>query len=213
MVSGAAPPSVRGLRADEVDAAVAMLARAFHDDPGALITEPDAGMRPAALRALFAPVVRWAVPFGHVAAAVDSEGAVVGIATFVPPGHEAPTDEEIVAAGQLDAEAAAPAAAARMGPMVEFIEAQHAAATSGPHWRLEFFGVEPALQGTGLGGRLIATGHAAADAAGERVWLETFTERNVRWYQARGYRVVCEAVVPGSSFTLWGLLREPRSPG
>ncbi len=213
MASAAATPSIRGLRADEVEAAVEMLARAFHDDPGALITEPDPGLRPAALRALFAPVVRWAVPFGQVAAAVDGDGGVVGIATFVPPGHEAPTEEEIVAAGQLEAEAAVPAAAARMGPMVEFIEAQHAAVMSGPHWRLEFFGVEPSLQGTGLGSRLIETGHAAADAAGETVWLETFTEWNVRWYEARGYRVACEAIVPGSSFTLWGMIREPRAAG
>ena len=73
-----------------------------------------------------------------------------------------------------------------------------------------FFGVDPAFQGTGLGSRLIETGHAKADAAGERVWLETFTAENVRWYEGRGFRVVSVARVPGSAFTIWGLIREPQ---
>lgn len=205
-----APVEIRALRASEVDAAAKMLARAFHEDPGALIIEPDPLRRPATIEAFFAPVVRWALPFGHVAAAVAAAGRIAGVATFVPPGHEAPTEAELATAGFAVAEAAFPEAAARNGPMVAFLEAQHAAAISGPHWRLEFFGVDPAFQGSGLGGRLIGTGHAKADAAGERVWLETFTAANVRWYEARGYRVVGEAAVPGSAFTLWGLIREPR---
>jgi ribosomal protein S18 acetylase RimI-like enzyme len=190
-----------------------MLARAFFEDPGALIIEPEPALRQRALRALFAPVIRWALPYGHVAAAVDAGGAIGGIATFVPPGHDTPSAVELEEAGFADADAAAPDAAARNGPMVAFLEAQHAAAIDGPHWRLEFFGVDPAIQGTGIGSRLISTGHAKADAARERVWLETFTEVNVRWYGRFGYRVVSEAVVPGTSHTLWGLIRDPQDGG
>ena len=76
--------------------------------------------------------------------------------------------------------------------------------------RLEFFGVDPWIQGSGLGSGPIATGHAKADAAGERVWLETFTAENVRWYERRGYRVVSEGVAPGTAHTLWGMIREPQ---
>lgn len=202
---------IRPLGPDELEPAVAMLARAFFEDPGALIVEPDPALRERVLQALFAPVVRWALPFGHVAAAVDARGAIGGIATFVPPGHDTPTPAEVEAAGFAAADAAVPDAAARNGPMVAFLEARHAAGIRGPHWRLEFFGVDPSSQGSGLGSRLIATGHAKADAAGERVWLETFTAENVRWYERRGYRVVSEAPVPGSAFTLWGLIREPQS--
>jgi ribosomal protein S18 acetylase RimI-like enzyme len=200
---------IRTLRLDEVPAAVEMLARAFHDDPGALIIEPDPGPRPIALGALFAPVVRQAVPLGHVAAAVGADGRIVGVATFLPPGHDTASEAELVAAGLPDAEAAVPAAAERMGPMVAFLEAQHVAAISGPHWRLEFFGVEPSLQGSGVGNDLIVTGHTAADAAGERTYLETFTTRNVAWYERRGYRVVIEGIVPGTDVPVWGLIREP----
>jgi ribosomal protein S18 acetylase RimI-like enzyme len=201
---------IRALRPDELEPAVAMLARAFFEDPGALIIEPDPALRDHALRALFTPVVRWALPFGHVAAAVDAHGGIRGIATFVPPGHDTPSAAEVEEAGFAAADAAVPDAAARNGPMVAFLEAQHAAAIEGPHWRLEFFGVDPSAQGSGIGGRLIATGHAKADAADERIWLETFTEANVRWYERRGYRVVSEAVVPGTIHTLWGLIRDPQ---
>lgn len=212
-MSVATEPSfeIRPLEPAEVDDAVEMLSRAFHEDPGAVIVEPDPSRRPTATAALFAPVVRWAMPFGHVAAAV-TDGRVIGVATFVPPGHDSPTEEEMEAAGLGAAVAAVPDAAGRMATMIEFLEAQHARAISGPHWRLEFYGVDPAHQGTGVGSRLIATGHEEADAAGERVWLETFTIENVRFYERRGYRVAIEGTVPGSGFALWGLVRDPQ-PG
>ena len=201
---------IEPLRPEDLDAAIDTLARAFQDDPGALIVEPDPALRPAAMQALFAPVVRQALPFGHVVAAC-LDGRIVGIATFLPPGHDTATDEEMIAAGLLEAIAAAPAAAERMGPMIDFLEAQHVRAIDGPHWRLEFFGVEPDLQGSGVGSRLIRSGHAVADAAGERCYLETFTRKNVDWYEKRGYRVAIDGIVPGTDIPVWGLIREPQS--
>lgn len=198
---------VRPIEPDELDRAIAMLARAFHEDPGAVIVEPDEALRPAALSALFAPVVRQAIPFGHVAIA-EREGAIVGVATFLPPGHDTPTEDEMVAAGLLEALDRVPAAAERMGPMVDFLEAQHTRAIDGPHWRLEFFGVEPDLQGAGIGSRLIRSGHDQADAAGDRVYLETFTRKNVAWYEQRGYTVAIEGIVPDTDVPVWGLIRE-----
>jgi ribosomal protein S18 acetylase RimI-like enzyme len=202
---------VRPIEAADLDGAIAMLARAFHEDPGALIVEPDAVTRPAALKALFAPVVRQAIPFGQVAVAAQGD-AIVGVATFLPPGHDTASEDELVAAGLLDALAAVPEAAARMGPMVDYLEELHMGAIDGQHWRLEFFGVDPGVQGVGIGSRLIATGHHRADAAGERVYLETFTRKNVAWYEQRGYTVVIDGIVPGTQVPVWGLIREPRTP-
>ena len=75
---------------------------------------------------------------------------------------------------------------------------------------LEFFGVEPGLQGGGVGSALIATGHDEADRRGERTYLETFTRSNVAWYERRGYRVVIEGIVPGTKIPVWGLIRDPQ---
>jgi GNAT superfamily N-acetyltransferase len=201
--------AIRPLRADELDQAAAMLARAFLDDPGSLIVEPDASRREAAILTLFRPVVRHGLAVGEVTAAVASDGAVMGIATWLPPGRVIPTEEEIAVSGLLDAIAAEPAAAERMGPMVAYLDAQMEHAIDRLHWRLEFFGVEPSNQGTGLGSRLVAPGHARADANGEPCYLETFTRKNVAWYEKRGYRVATEGVVPRTDVPVWGLIREP----
>ena len=200
---------IRGIRPDDVGPACDMLSRAFFNDPGALIVEPDPDRRRAACRALFEPVVRQAIPLGRVLVATVSDGAVVGVATFVPAGHDTASPEEREAAGLLEAVAEAPQAAARMGPMVDYLEELHGRAIEGPHARLEFFGVEPATQGSGIGGRLIAAGHATLDATGERCYLETFTRTNVAFYEKRGYRVAIEGVVPGTGVPVWGLIREP----
>ena len=80
-----------------------------------------------------------------------------------------------------------------------------------PYWYLENVGVEPALQGRGIGTRLLAPVLALADAAGQPCYLETQTERNVAWYRALGFEVR-EA---GVAFTAggppnWTMLRPPR---
>jgi GNAT superfamily N-acetyltransferase len=200
----------RPLRAEEVDGAAEMLARAFRDDPGSIIIEPDPSKREAANRTLFPVIVRHAVGVGEVTAAI-ADGRILGIATWLPPGRVLPTEDELVAAGLLDAVAAVPEAATRMGPMVAFLDDQMRRAISGPHWRLEFFGVEPELQGSGIGNRLIESGHRRANAAGERCYLETFTMKNVAWYAKRGWAVVIEGIVPGAETTVWGLIRQPRA--
>jgi GNAT superfamily N-acetyltransferase len=200
---------IRAIRPDDIGPACDVLSRAFFDDPGALIVEPDPDRRRAACRALFEPVVRQAIPFGRVLVATSADGALVGVATFLPAGHETASPEELATAGLLEAVAEAPDAAARMGPMVDYLEELHGRAIQGPHARLEFFGVEPAAQGSGIGGRLIAAGHATLDATGERCYLETFTTTNVAFYQKRGYGVVIDGLVPGSGVPVWGLIREP----
>jgi ribosomal protein S18 acetylase RimI-like enzyme len=202
---------IRAIQAGDVDAAAEVLARAFQDDPGALIVEPDPALRHEADRTLFAPVVRQAIPHGRVLVAVTGDGGILGVATFLPAGHATASDEELMAAGLLEAVAAVPEAAARMGPMVSYLEELHGRAIDGPHARLEFFGVDPDAQGSGIGSRLMAAGHATIDAHGERCYLETFTTTNVAFYEKRGYRVVADGVVPGTDTPVWGLVREPRA--
>ena len=205
--------AIRAIRASDVDAALEVLARAFQEDPGAVIVEPDPRLRHEADRTLFAPVVRQAIPFGRVLVAATDDGRILGVATFLPDGHATASDEEMVAAGLLEAVAAVPEAAARMAPMVGYLEELHARAIEGPHARLEFFGVDPSAQGSGVGSRLMAAGHATIDANGERCYLETFTTKNVAFYEKRGYRVVIEGTVPGTETRVWGLVREPPQPG
>jgi GNAT superfamily N-acetyltransferase len=57
-------------------------------------------------------------------------------------------------------------------------------------WYLSILGVDPTLQGQGVGARLLEPTLAEARAAGATTWLETFTTRGARFYQRVGFRLV-----------------------
>jgi GNAT superfamily N-acetyltransferase len=66
-----------------------------------------------------------------------------------------------------------------------------------PHYYLEFLGVEPALQGQGLGSRLLGELTRRADAAGTGCYLETASQRNIPLYQRFGFEVSAHKEVIG----------------
>jgi GNAT superfamily N-acetyltransferase len=76
-----------------------------------------------------------------------------------------------------------------------------------PHYYLSALGVEPELQGTGIGSALIAPTLAAADAAGMPAYLETATARNVLLYERHGFDVVEELILPRTDVHGWLMLR------
>ncbi len=51
------------------------------------------------------------------------------------------------------------------------------------HWHVELVGVEPDLQGQGIGGKMMEAALRRADAAGEPACVETDTTRNVEFYR------------------------------
>lgn len=57
------------------------------------------------------------------------------------------------------------------------------------HWHVELVGVEPKLQGQGIGGKLMEAVLRRADGAGEPAYLETDTTENVEFYRRRGFEV------------------------
>jgi GNAT superfamily N-acetyltransferase len=90
--------------------------------------------------------------------------------------------------------------------MLGEIEATHDRLAIERHLRLEFFGVTPDLQGSGIGTSLIEHGHRRADELGIACYLETFTEPNARYYERRGYRTVGELTI-GDGVRGYGMLR------
>ena len=68
-----------------------------------------------------------------------------------------------------------------------------------PHWYLWALGVAPRCQGQGIGSKLIEPVLARADAEQTPCYLEALTEKNVAFYQKRGFAVVHESKLPG-----WG---------
>jgi ribosomal protein S18 acetylase RimI-like enzyme len=80
-----------------------------------------------------------------------------------------------------------------------------------PHFYLFVLGVEPRLQGRGIGAALLRSLTARADAAGKPCYLETDRISSVRLYERHGFLVTREIdVAPLGGLHLWLMRREPR---
>jgi len=62
-----------------------------------------------------------------------------------------------------------------------------------PHWYLPWLGVDPARQGTGLGGRLLTDCLQVVDRDHLPAYLETPNPRTIPFYQRHGFAVTGEA--------------------
>ncbi len=76
------------------------------------------------------------------------------------------------------------------------------------HLYLAVLGVEPALQGQGVGSRLLGPGLALCDTEGLPAYLETATERNVVFYNRHGFDVTDRIDLPNGP-PVWLMWRAP----
>ncbi|WP_405650607.1 GNAT family N-acetyltransferase [Streptomyces sp. RK9] len=114
---------------------------------------------------------------------------------------------------------------AEVGPLIEELAGDRASAfaaaqraldphrPSEPVWFLATVGVAPDAQGQGLGGVVVGAGLEAADRAGHPAFLETSSERNVRFYERLGFTVTAEVELPDDGPRTWCMRREPRTQG
>jgi GNAT superfamily N-acetyltransferase len=76
-------------------------------------------------------------------------------------------------------------------------------------WYLSIVAVDPAAQGQGLGRILLEPTIAEADRAGVTCYLETFSQRNLSFYQRLGFAAAARFTEPttGSDYTV--MIRPP----
>jgi ribosomal protein S18 acetylase RimI-like enzyme len=189
---------------DDHGRAVDTLSAAFHRDPVFEWIYPDASHRRAAVPHFFTVIVEQFASRHEVRTTPDVDGA----ALWLPPGEELFSEaaaETIIA--EL-VEGAGPAAG-RLMECFEILDAHH---PHEPHWYLGFLGVQPALQGLGLGSSLLRATLVGVDEAGEAAYLEATSGDNRRLYERHGFEVVRELPMPDgpSLFAMW---REPRTGG
>ena len=163
------------------------------------------------------PVMRWMFPqardhvnhfpkflMGQGGGGIDAGTAFVagdyaGAALWLPPGMH--SDEAalfaafgpVIEAGRFPDAGAFGAGAAAMHPEDD-------------HWYLAFLGVDPNMQGRGIGSAMLKHALAIVDAAPRIAYLETASEPNVRLYERFGFEVTGEVNVPGAPI-LWGMTR------
>lgn len=196
---------VRTAVPEDADAAIAILADAFFDDPLSVWIAPDPVTRRRFHRNIFRAAFDDSLDAGTLQVAV-ADGSLAGVAVWYPPGRAAnPGDPGLSRAREaLSGDDLERLAALREG-MAEHHPAE-------PHYYLWLVGVSRSHQGAGIGGALLDATLAAADRTQEAAYLEATAKANRRLYERYGFEVAGEIHLPQGP-TIWPMWRTPRRVG
>jgi ribosomal protein S18 acetylase RimI-like enzyme len=78
-----------------------------------------------------------------------------------------------------------------------------------PHYYLWGLAVDPAHQQSGVGSALMQTILSKADAEQMPIYLETHAEKNVAYYERKGFHLASTAMIPKYDLPFWCMVREP----
>jgi ribosomal protein S18 acetylase RimI-like enzyme len=197
----------RAAAADDAPAVAELLAAAFADYPIWVWVEPDDAERRRALRDFYEADTADTMALGSSDLLFDEEGRLLAAAIWVPSEH---LQGGFLTAPELESHWS-PSAGSRLHSMMRVMEEM---APPEPHWYLDLLAVDPARQGGGLGGLVLAPGLARAEADGRPCVLETARPQTVRFYERLGFAVTEEVdlapgVDGGPGPALWGMSRPP----
>jgi ribosomal protein S18 acetylase RimI-like enzyme len=201
--------AIRPLGRNLLERATTTLARAFARDPMFIWMFPDPQHRARALRSLNRVPLEYGLRYGHVTESLNGQAASV----WMPPGRSI-TMLAMIRSGILRVPFSV-----GFRPFGQFVSANgvmeriHKQHVPEPHWYLLVVGVDPELQGRGLGSALIREGLSRSDAAACPCYLETSDERNVAFYERHGFKVIAEASLGPGGPSGWGMRRDPAGAG
>ncbi len=183
---------------DERATAYATLVLAFVTDPGVRWLYPDAHQ-------YLTHFPRFLAAFGG--RAFDEKTAwrfrdFSSVALWLPPGAE--PDGDAIVAVLTDS-----VASDKHEDLFSVFEQMDATHPTYPHWYLPWFGVDPALQGQGVGSVLMTQCLAIVDEDKLPAYLETPNPRNISFYVRHGFEVV-GATQAGSAPVITMMLRAAR---
>ena len=195
------------LRLELMDSATASLTRAFAEESIFKWIIPDPQHRARALEVMNSGPLRYALRYGHAVQSHDGRA----VAAWLPPGVGF-TPLRLIRCGMYGLRFRVGVHAARQfaraNQMLRTIRAAH---MPEPHWYLMIVGVAPELQGRGLGTALVTEGLRRAAQDDAPCYLDTAEERNLRFYERLGFRVVETAVLDGVGPRTWAMRRDPDS--
>jgi ribosomal protein S18 acetylase RimI-like enzyme len=203
-VEDAATVAVGRLAERERPGAEELLARAFRDSPlnvAVIGSDPERRMR-ANLHGAMA-LLPVALARGLVLAAREG-GATRGVLVAAPP-FGWPLPPPALRAHLRRVWGQGLRVARRWGLAFEALARIHPRA---PHWYLATLGIDPLVQGRGVGSALLAHWLAVVDADALPAWLETDRHANVAFYRRAGFEVERRTEVLGT--TIWCMARPER---
>jgi hypothetical protein len=89
------------------------------------------------------------------------------------------------------------------------VETVHKQLAVGPHWYLMVLGVKPSTLETATRGALLQPVLSRADSEGLPCYLETFVERDIPFYEDRGFRLQGAGSIPRGGPNFWAMRRPP----
>jgi len=185
--------------------AAMLLARAFQDDPFYTCVLPDSVKRAHVLPWLQERLLRYGLHYGTV----YTTPSVEGVAIWLGPEYSAVGVLGALQTGLflLPLQLSGPEFQ-RSLRLSNYADRMHKSAVTGRHLYLMQLGVEPALQGQGIGSALLQMFNALADRQALICYLETNNEKNLPLYERNGFAVVSHGqAIPGGAHT-WAMLRK-----
>lgn len=161
----------------------AVLGAAFADDPMMRWIFRGVPAQEHAIALWIGLFVEALASVGTIDVAVDDDGTLLGAAAWRHDGTPMPFGELPTVGGMMTAVLGE----ARMVEVVTGLGEFAARKPEPPYHYLMFLGVHPSAQGKGAGRRLVTAGQARAAAAGQGVYLESTSERNLTFYASCGF--------------------------
>lgn len=185
---------------DNVDALTSVMQAAFADDPMVRWVYREGRARERGSAVFF----RWQMRRLVGQAVSSTTPALTGAAIWALPGSWRESGRE--ALSLVLANGWAVGLRPRVLRGLAMIEQLHPQA---PHLYLALIGVDPALQGQGVGSALLTPGLELCDEDGLDAYLETTSARNVDYYIRHGFAVERELRMPAGGPPVWLMSRRP----
>ena len=208
-MSGREIEIVEGLSSrTEIDDAAVVGARAFQNDPFLRHLAPPSMLRARGLAIYMRAMLKNLGAGGRILTA-RHEGRIVGLGAWVGPGgYPAPgRNQAAQVAGLVHAFAPRPQMAPDGMRYMRAIEHEH---PKDPLWYLAILTVDPELQRSGIGRRLVEPILERCDVEGIDAYLETQKHDNLAYYQRFGFETVSELRPVASGPPLWTMRRSTR---
>ncbi len=194
------------LTKEHIKSAGEVLSRALYGDPMTIHVLPDNTERKLKLHHVYQMLVCLGVRWGE-AYAISSN--LEGIAVWIPyKTYKEYTIRTLRCSIKARLNKLGRGAGKRFKPIDKYNAEAHKEFAPNEHWYLQVIGVDPQNQGKGYGSALMKYMLEKIDENKVPVYLETSTEKNVKFYEKLEFIVMKEAIIPDTRVPVYYMLRK-----